>query len=433
MKKNKGMRIYKQRKKRRGSNQILSILGTCAVVFGVGIFGYYVVAMPVYELVKSLDSNSNSESSSTSEISLTDVTDVAESSIYEENSVSTTIVTKPVVTSAVTTTPVTTSVTTKQTTKATTKAEVTTTVTISETESPETEPVVIAKPVNEGGCYYLSASEFKNASTLDSVLNGIEGYDTIVLPLKVTGGELNYYSDIYTAQMAGVCNSSISLDELVSVIREHGLTPAAEISTIADNIYPLTYKKSAYQFDDGYTGEWLDNKAENGGKPWTSPFSELTIEYLSDLVEEISNVGIKNILISDTYFPPFREKDLGYIGEIVQSSDRYKGLTDLVNTLASKASYSGAEAMLYVSAFDVLNSSAEVFKPEEFGNMSVVMNINMNDFSGESISSIMDRLESISGDMNIIPCIAADSVSEYELSSIINNLISLGYDYYMVK
>ena len=48
MKKNKGMKIYKQRKKKRGSDsQILSILGTCAVVFGAGIFGYYVIAVPM--------------------------------------------------------------------------------------------------------------------------------------------------------------------------------------------------------------------------------------------------------------------------------------------------------------------------------------------------------------------------------------------------
>ena len=57
MKKNKGMKIYKQRKKKRGSDsQILSILGTCAVVFGAGIFGYYVIAVPMAKVFRSMNS-----------------------------------------------------------------------------------------------------------------------------------------------------------------------------------------------------------------------------------------------------------------------------------------------------------------------------------------------------------------------------------------
>ena len=58
MKKNKGMKIYKQRKKKRGNNyQILSILGTVSLVFGAGIFGYYVIAVPIRDVIQSLIEN----------------------------------------------------------------------------------------------------------------------------------------------------------------------------------------------------------------------------------------------------------------------------------------------------------------------------------------------------------------------------------------
>ena len=70
MKKNKGMKIYKQRRRRKGSDsQVLSILGTCAVVFGVGIFGYYVVAVPVWQLVKSMGESPQTVISDSAEIS----------------------------------------------------------------------------------------------------------------------------------------------------------------------------------------------------------------------------------------------------------------------------------------------------------------------------------------------------------------------------
>ena len=105
MKKNKGMKIYKQRRKKHGSNsQILSILGTCAVVFGVGIFGYYVVAVPVYDLVKSMDEPEKTVSEDTpvvtEEYTETPVTtyksffDDSESTVKTENPVTTVVTDK---------------------------------------------------------------------------------------------------------------------------------------------------------------------------------------------------------------------------------------------------------------------------------------------------------------------------------------------------
>src|SRR5574344_538281 len=104
MKKNKGIKIYKQRKKNKGnSNQLFSILGTCAVVFGLGVFGYYVVAHPFVEFLGSSKNNKNGNSSQTVEVT----TDTPGTKVVTQTTKITT--TKPVtnVTTS-TTTPVTT-------------------------------------------------------------------------------------------------------------------------------------------------------------------------------------------------------------------------------------------------------------------------------------------------------------------------------------
>lgn len=429
MKKNKGMKIYKQRKKRKGgNNQIVSILGTCAVVFGVGIFGYYVVAVPIYDLISTSDKKQ--EASSIVETSDTETTTVTTyKKIFEDLDLDK--VTEA--STAVSTAPVT-EVTTVSTEKVTTEAPVTTILTEEIPVEVTTQaPAVPVSSEVKGGCYYLSTDDISSVSALVDKLNNIGDCSSVVVPLKTTGGSVNYSSSIDSARLSGAVSSDVSLYDIVSVITKKGLTPIAEISTISDNIYPETYKKSAYQFADGYTGEWLDNRAEDGGKPWLSPFSSVTIEYLSSLVNEITASGIKNIICTDTCFPPFREKDLGYIGEIVQSETRYKGLTDLINTLDDAAAANGGRVMLSVSAPDVMNSSSEVFRPEEFGSMPAVVSINMNDFSGENLSAVLNKIADKTGSMKVVPCLIADSVTESALSTAENTFKASGYDFYVFK
>lgn len=419
MKKNKGMKIYKQRKRKKGSNsQIISILGTCAVVFGVGIFGYYVLAVPVYDFVQTmshkpdLSTSSDTEVYSDPEIQITSTPESDES----KTTIDSLKITEPAVTT------VTESVVTSF--SVTKVPEVTTEEVTTVTEAP-----LPADSDAKGGCVYLSVSDISSVSTLVDKLNSIDGYSAVVIPLKTTGGRVNYASSVSGASLSGAVSSDVSIDDIVRVINEKGMTPIAQISTIADNIYPETYKKSAYQFDDGVTGEWLDNKADAGGKPWLSPFSDETISYLSDIVDEVTCAGIKNIICTDLYFPPFRDKDLGYIGDIVNPETRYKGLTNLVNTLDQTAASNGGKVMLSVSAADIINSSAEVFKPEELGDMTAVVTIDLNNFSGESVSSIISSVRNKSGNMGIVPCLVSESASDDDL-----NLFKIsGYDLYIIK
>lgn len=418
MKKNKGMKIYKQKKrKRKNSNQVVSVIGTCSVLFILSMFGYYAVGKPFYKLMESMKKDNNSvslEDQSSSDYSKIDIDNISEEKVTAVTEVSkeTVTVKQTVSTSKTTEKPV---------TKATTKAVTTTATTIPDFEG-------------KGGCYYLQVSEFSDPSVLEERLKTVDGFSCVVLPLKVTGGTLYYNSNVESARNAGVIASGASISDLVSVINKAGLVPVAEISTIADNIYPRTYKKSAYQFDDGVTGEWLDNKYENGGKPWTSPFSDLTIEYLSNIVDEITSAGVKAVICTDTYFPPFREKDLGYIGAIVQGPDRYKGLSSLINTLDSRAKNNHAQLLLSVSYNDMVNKTAEVLTdPSEFGNMSLMISVNAGDIDTAGADELYANMKSCAGNMKPVPCILSEGMSAENITSAVRAFESAGCDFYVVK
>lgn len=418
MKKNKGMKIYKQKKrKRKNSSQVVSVIGTCSVLFILSMFGYYAVGKPFYKLMESLKKDNNSvslEDQSSSDYSKIDIDNISKETVTAVTEVSKEEkTTKGTVSTHVTTE--------KPVTKATTKAVTTTATTV---------PVFEGK----GGCYYLQVSEFSDPSVLEERLKTVDGFSCIVLPLKVTGGTLYYNSNVDSARNAGVIASGAGISDLVSVINKAGMVPVAEISTIADNIYPRTYKKSAYQFDDGVTGEWLDNKYENGGKPWTSPFSDLTIEYLSNIVDEITSAGVKAVICTDTYFPPFREKDLGYIGAIVQGPERYKGLSGLINTLDSRAENNHAQLMLSVSYNDMVNKTAEVLTdPSEFGDMSLMVSVNAGDIATAGADELYSVMKSCAGNMKPVPCILSEGMSAEDITSAVRAFESAGCDFYVVK
>jgi len=427
MKKNKGMKIYKQKK--RNNNQLLSVLLTAALLFGVGVFGYYVVAVPFSNFVETYK-NRKTDDDDLNDIIIADKQEPEETvplKTEPPHSDSEPFVSSETEEAAVTTVP---AVSAKpDVTVKVTSVSSETTVTVQ--KPAETEP---AAPVyDEGGCIRLSADDISSTDSLRNRLSGIGSYKSVILPLKTSGGRVYYNSSVDTAHYSGAVVSDTDIASIVKVCAEKGIAPVAEISTIADNIYPVTYKKSAYQFDDGVTGEWLDNKPENGGKPWLSPFADQAKNYLSEIVSELSAAGVKKIICTDTAFPAFRDKDLGYIGELVQSENRYKGLTDLINLLDKKAAENNGKVMLYVAASEVLNSSAEVFRPEEFGTMPAVIGINPNDFSGQSAADVMKNVSGKSGSMKLVPCIISDGMSESEITSAVNSLEKAGYDYYMVR
>ncbi|MCC8068199.1 MAG: hypothetical protein LIO71_00290 [Ruminococcus sp.] len=297
--------------------------------------------------------------------------------------------------------------------------------------------------------YYLSEEDIADENSLKSALESIDSsYNTVVLPLKAQGGMLNYNSQINSARNAGVVASSFDLSTMVQIVKDMGLKPYASISVLYDNVYPKTFKKSAYQFEDG-TGSWWDDYGEKGGKPWLSPFADDTKNYLSAISAELTEGGIEGIICTDVIFPNFREKDLDYIGDIVKSEDRYTALLDVLNVIQNSANEQ--TVMFQFSLFDALKGNVEALKAEELNqNIVLVPSIKLDELSttfsydGNSISLgsqstynkvklSMELFQKMSGDLDIIPSIDMDTLTASQRKDVISALTDLGYKEYIYE
>ena len=238
------------------------------------------------------------------------------------------------------------------------------------------------KAVNERySAAALNVEDIESLSTLEKALHALptdERIEFVEVPLKVKGGAVNYASSVSEAQNSQAVQSSVTLSDMVSVIEAAGFKPAANISTLHDNLLPTVYPESGYTTtDDG--SQWLDNDPNNNGKPWTTPYSQTTLKYLSDIVSEVSGAGFERIICSDLVYPEFRQSDLKLLDEKLGKSDRFMGLTSAANLLYEKSVENGASMYIGVSATDMLKGNSDVLQPMLLSANTVVLEIDVDE------------------------------------------------------
>lgn len=278
--------------------------------------------------------------------------------------------------------------------------------------------------------YHLGTNDLKDAETLSRAIDGIKGsYTMVVVPLKETGGKLWYKSGVSEAQLAKAVVGTMTLDEIAKVIRDKGYTPSADISTLEDSIFPATYGDAGYTFTDGVT-HWFDDSIENGGKPWLSPFTELTRNYLNNIVREIASAGFKTILCSDMKFPSFRDSDIELLGTGVTNTT---GLTDLANTLAETAKTNNAQFMVIIPSADIIAGTADVLEPGLSENVKIAPSMTLVDLEGRQYERCKEILNIVAGQsmgLKIVPYIRAGGT---DASEAVRACTELGYTDYMVR
>lgn len=258
------------------------------------------------------------------------------------------------------------------------------------TTTPTTASISVQENINieQFKAAALAPEDLTDITRLRTAIGNISseyGAEYIVVPLKISGGEIYYASQVYEAQMSGAVKSPLSLSEITYEIRAAGFRPAAEISILRDNIIPLTYPEMGYTtIDDG--SRWIDNDVASGGKPWISPFSSSAQDYISMLGDEIAAADFDKVICSDMVFPPFRESDLTLLGEEINNPERYIELTSIVNQMYSKMIGGGSAMMLEVSAADILQHNDEVIQPMLLDTNMLVINIDLDEL-GQALST----------------------------------------------
>lgn len=282
----------------------------------------------------------------------------------------------------------------------------------------EAEPTQQEAPENETESisgYSLSVNDLLNREVLRTALKRIpedRDIEYVEVPLKAEGGKLYYASNVFTAQHSGAVQGQMSLGEIVSTIVQDGYKPIAQISTFNDNITPATFPEMGYlTIDDG--SQWIDDDYEDGGKPWTSPFSQAAVDYNISIIDEVSGSGFSKVVCTDFTFPEFRDSDVEYLGGSVVNEERYKAMTSAANTLYDHITNKGSNMLLEVSAADVLKGSKDILQPLILKVNTLVVDIDLDeirygvftgdtvyDFSGNAAENVDKMLGLISEDIS---------------------------------
>lgn len=320
-------------------------------------------------------------------------------------------------------------------------------------ENDKTDVPAVTDTNSEGFTAYLLPED---ALTNPTVLNGYleqaktDGYNSVILTLKAEGGKIYYNTrSEFAAMDENAVDGMMPVQQITSIVKNSGMKAIASINLLEDNNRYGENRDGSYHNSDGTT--WLDNAVSKGGKPWLSPFEEDTKEYIRFLAEEIAGAGFDAIAADGAVFPNFRNSDLNYIGNSVKNVTRYMALIEVVNIVKSAAEAQSVGFMLEINAADVLYGRAEVYKPEQLGQITLLVEYSPSDFNesviynnqeivvselsaSERFKTVFGIISASSGEnITIIPVISRNNMNQVEYSDTIQELISEKYDSYAVK
>lgn len=125
-----------------------------------------------------------------------------------------------------------------------------------------------------------------------------EGYNTVVVPLKESDGELLYSSELEEATTWNtMAKTPVNAKEIAKTIQDAGLMPMAEISAFEDAL------AGNVKFDNTYTKKsgtiWTDSE----GQSWLNPYKASARNYICNIVKELGSFGYQRVLVEGAKFP----------------------------------------------------------------------------------------------------------------------------------
>ena len=231
------------------------------------------------------------------------------------------------------------------------------------------------------------------------------GYNTVVFTLKNTTGELLYKSSLKAVKdNTDVNKGSLTAAQIVKACKTAEVTPVAAITTLYDRKTPYLFDNAGYIITDG-NWSWLDAAADNGGKPWTTPYSADAVNYYADICGELAKAGFTDIELENTIFPNFQSYDYSLLSKDLQNASRSEKLAALAASCAEKAKESKATATVEIKADALLtmsatayDSTAEIWSAKDkMGDSRVLVTMDMS-LLGTKLQTSADKTTTVEKD-----------------------------------
>ena len=151
----------------------------------------------------------------------------------------------------------------------------------------------------EAKAFYRESISLDGAVMLSSVIDDAikGGYTGVTFDAKRSDGTIGYRSALALVDTFGAISSpASSLKQSVEKLRENDILPIARISCYLDNVAPLHSPEMALMNGDTY---YMDAD----GNTYLNPDSEMTYNYIRDIIKECSSCGITVFLLADCDLP----------------------------------------------------------------------------------------------------------------------------------
>ena len=152
----------------------------------------------------------------------------------------------------------------------------------------------------------MSADRLSNSKYVTEFINKSksEGKNAIVVPLKDENGTLLYSSKLARAKEWGaISRSAVDAGKIAAEIEAAGLIPIAKVNAFYDQTAPHFKRKNSYVYASQKVTYLFTNPVTKRSERWLNPYESSAREYICDIVNEVSNLGYKHVLLNHVSFP----------------------------------------------------------------------------------------------------------------------------------
>ena len=240
---------------------------------------------------------------------------------------------------------------------------------VSDSSQPDSSDAAL--PTDAGTMYFLPDNAASSSASLNSAIAAAKsaGHTTVVVTLKDSSGSILYKTNIASVKDSDSVTGTLTAAQISDIITKAGLVPAAKISTLMDSKNPGATGGS-YELAGG-DGYWLDNRKENGGKTWLSPFKNNTSTFLKNITTEIADAGFKYIICANTQYPAFHSVDITtYLNDLplTDASKRTAALWSVLDAIKTTAEGKNSQMWVQISSASILAEDKNCTDAEICGN-----------------------------------------------------------------
>ena len=168
--------------------------------------------------------------------------------------------------------------------------------------------------------YYVEPEALQDLATVKSQIQALPAGTAVMIDVKSIQGAFYYSSKVGSKRSNSV--NALQMDELIRYLQSRGMYAIARIPALRDYNYGLNnVPDGVHHSSGGYL------HMDDSGCYWLHPGSQGTLNYLTQIIMELKNLGFDEVVLDDFRFPESTA--------IMVNGDKTEYLTNAAKVLVS--------------------------------------------------------------------------------------------------